>query len=407
MALKFSRSRSTQTKSPTTILLSWKVRNGAGGSQVLGTNQFFGDLSSIDDTPSPFFKQRMQNGEIIMNDLLIQEWSRDVSPGRHSYSSSYYEYATYEGDLTAWVQANNSVMNPLEGDYPQMEAAAITKALSRVNKPTVLSGEILSDLDRTVGMVSEPFKAIWDVLGKHSKLTRKLARKGMPIGRAMQNAWLQYRYAITPAVLDVNAVVKESLRKRSEFEVMRLVARAEVRNGRKATIDFADKPLTGFDAGLLASGSALSVKDARVAAGIIYTLPTKNHDHWSKQVGVRAEDLLTTIWEVIPASFVVDWFVNIGDWLGAITPQPDVNILGAWTTTISTATLQYQQGLLRKWIDSSWVNGYYGTSTEYHKSVTRNSKPDMTPTVVVYPKITLHRAIDALALLGQMSKQYR
>lgn len=39
-----------------------------------------------------------------------------------------------------------------------------------------------------------------------------------------------------------------------------------------------------------------------------------------------------TAWEVIPFSFIVDWFVNIGDVIAAYSPSVTENLLGAWSS---------------------------------------------------------------------------
>lgn len=57
---------------------------------------------------------------------------------------------------------------------------------------------------------------------------------------------------------------------------------------------------------------------------------------------------LLTAWEVVPFSFILDWFVNIGDTIAAFSPSVQENLLGAWskqtekivtTTTLSPVTM--------------------------------------------------------------------
>lgn len=42
---------------------------------------------------------------------------------------------------------------------------------------------------------------------------------------------------------------------------------------------------------------------------------------------------LSTAWELVPYSFVVDWFVNVGAWLDAIQPSLAHKTLGAWVSS--------------------------------------------------------------------------
>jgi hypothetical protein len=48
--------------------------------------------------------------------------------------------------------------------------------------------------------------------------------------------------------------------------------------------------------------------------------------------GVGFKDLLTLPWELVPFSFVFDWFVNVGDRLRAAVPTSGFKELGSCTT---------------------------------------------------------------------------
>jgi hypothetical protein len=57
-------------------------------------------------------------------------------------------------------------------------------------------------------------------------------------------------------------------------------------------------------------------------------------------IGFSGKNLLTLPWELIPYSFVVDWFANIGDFVGAITPSLGVKQLGTAATIERTNTME-------------------------------------------------------------------
>jgi len=42
---------------------------------------------------------------------------------------------------------------------------------------------------------------------------------------------------------------------------------------------------------------------------------------------------LTSAWELVPYSFVIDWFVGVGDWLDANQPSLASKTLCAWAST--------------------------------------------------------------------------
>jgi hypothetical protein len=55
-------------------------------------------------------------------------------------------------------------------------------------------------------------------------------------------------------------------------------------------------------------------------------------------LGVDGAGLLSTPWELIPFSFVADWFINVGDFLGAMVPYLSKNPIGTWYTVKRTQT---------------------------------------------------------------------
>jgi hypothetical protein len=131
-----------------------------------------------------------------------------------------------------------------------------------------------------------------------------------------------------------------------------------------------------------------------------------------RMLGLRDQDIPVTVWELVPWSFVVDWFVNVGDWIQAVTPNPSVTVKGSWTTTI--VRTRDEVGPIRATL-------YVGTppATTYvsvadggdftSESVIRISNPSLplSPQLTSGPLSALH-SVDGLALLvGSICKSLR
>lgn len=67
-----------------------------------------------------------------------------------------------------------------------------------------------------------------------------------------------------------------------------------------------------------------------VSTGVIYV--QDHRDTW----GLGLSQVPVALWEMTFLSFMADWFGNIGDYLGAITPKVGTRVLGSWTTTRMT-----------------------------------------------------------------------
>jgi hypothetical protein len=63
----------------------------------------------------------------------------------------------------------------------------------------------------------------------------------------------------------------------------------------------------------------VSVKVKGVKSGFTYYLSRDNNVF--DRLGLHLNSILNTAWELIPFSFILDWFVGIGDWLASQTSE--------------------------------------------------------------------------------------
>jgi hypothetical protein len=125
------------------------------------------------------------------------------------------------------------------------------------------------------------------------------------------------------------------------------------------------------------------------------------------QSGITMKGLISTPWELVPYSFVVDWFVNVGDYINALIPSPLYNQLVSGLTTVRTSTVKASAVSTLPASSSLTivrpVSGSLIATQEQHV----RSQGLMAPSLVVksdfrFSNIT--RASDACALLVQRLK---
>jgi hypothetical protein len=119
-------------------------------------------------------------------------------------------------------------------------------------------------------------------------------------------------------------------------------------------------------------------------------------------LGLTSKGLLTLPWELVNKSFVLDWFVNVGDFIGALTPA------FSWTSLGSCYTIDRRKLLIVQAISNQPGTGrtlLYGNSGGY--KILHESKSRVVglphPSIVVksdfrFDNIT--RCLDALTLLA-------
>jgi hypothetical protein len=121
-----------------------------------------------------------------------------------------------------------------------------------------------------------------------------------------------------------------------------------------------------------------------------------------ENVGFTAKGLITLPWELIPYSFVVDWFVNVGDFLGSLVPLPGVKPLGSCLITERDSVTNWV--LLSHTADTGYsiVRPMTGTCRSGMWSKTRASL--VQPSLVLKSDFRLDQAVrftDAVSLLVQ------
>jgi len=122
------------------------------------------------------------------------------------------------------------------------------------------------------------------------------------------------------------------------------------------------------------------------------------------RAGLTGKNLLTLPWELIPYSFVADWFVNLGDIIGAAVPVVGNNTLGSAlvaTRTVKTVTSAVPNGTVGA-PGYTVLNHGSGSATRTVTSKVRGGL--MPPGIVVRADFGFDRdtrVADAVALLAQ------
>lgn len=177
--------------------------------------------------------------------------------------------------------------------------------------------------------------------------------------------------------MDTHEIIKQAIQLHGRLNGVRLVARSEERLDFTKSQDILNKPCPGTYSAWEVSGSARIDLKLRACAGVIYAEKQRlGSAELSRIAGGSSSDLLATAWEIVPYSFVVDQFFNVGNWLQAITPDPYREVLSSWVTTIREEKRVYTGTSLRQWVPAS-VNPHFeygepGSSETNLTTVTRN-----------------------------------
>lgn len=160
-----------------------------------------------------------------------------------------------------------------------------------------------------------------------------LSERGRPRGSNWTDHWLQYQYAWKPLLSDVYGAC-DALSKREKRD-WRVTSKAF-----RSTDDVFTKNVTSW------SGSAERHQGVFVR---IDALPSNDLTMSLSSLGVL--NPLSVAWELVPYSFVIDWFLPIGKWLDSLDA-----LLGYTDIyqSVTTYTKTVYNGTGKYWQDASW-----------------------------------------------------
>jgi hypothetical protein len=351
------------------------------------------------------FRTRRANGEVFMNPLsFIQvEASRSQGvPPRYvkisdpkacSGGTKYYTITqdpntweqTYAGDigLTSTGNERYPYVKSLvsDNDLNGMVVEASTSCLNSRGRTDTNLYETLAESDRVLGTLTGVFRNAYQTFNKRGiKSFLKESTGG----------YLGYRYGIKPLVQDVHSVLRGM---KAGTGSIRQTTRASVRQFRYETSELVHR-----DSALILNFHQQWWDEVEIRAMSLdeYVRTALSN------LGLSTKGLITLPWELTSYSFVLDWFLNVGDFIGAMTPA-----IG-WENKGSCVTITRKRTLV---VGPTSCNPAAGWSVDTAPSgsykVTHTSKvrsPGLSPGVVVRSDFRFSnatRCLDAFSLLMQ------
>jgi len=361
-----------------------------------------GRVEEFRDDVTVGYSRRLRKGEIIMNPMSQKISETVIYPGqgphftlqtpiacpatgklqKHEQDGPWFE--TYmllkytsitDGRLPAIPVLGNSEMDALVNDT--VTSCWADRSLAD------------SNLFESVAEYKQTVKTIGDITIRTRNTLKKWIRN--PI-KGAADVHLMIRYAIMPGIRDIQSVIngvgkpKGVVRKttRTKRTLFRSKSSTDSYNGSSFQVNWS---LLSNDE-LEVRAMSLDEYNATLAANI----------------GFTDNGLLITPWELIPWSFVIDWFVNVGKYLQALAPMQGRKQLGSCfvtrrtystlytaTTTVPTATWSIERPI---------------TGSVLSTEIRVNRHPALAPPMLtIKPNFRfdeLTRAADALALVIQL-----
>lgn len=285
-------------------------------------------------------------------------------------------------DVDSFVIMENNIRNNLRGHAVNLSVAA-----AEYRKTCAL----FSSLARQVASGGRETAAEFNKLRRQRGLNHASTK-------VAASRWLAYQYGVRPVVGDMDNGIKAL--KKGLLDQPLYITGVESRKGsrssnRKGAISFAGP------------GSIVELEfDNQLRRRVRWRAKFATDPLHTALVRHGLANPFTVAYELIPFSFVLDWFINVGDVLASLDNLLMFESLQVIRSTSTTRRMSFSYPD-KTWYASDGKNYITaGNGHHLHKSVVRSgvlSSPLVSP-LVYKPSISLTRVVSALALLRQLKR---
>lgn len=199
-------------------------------------------------------------------------------------------------------------------DFPKIPFYPLVSDGDRDSLANAAKASVVSDLSSgydlltEIGEFSETANYITSLLKSAERPTKlfrhfvktKNWKQGTAMSKDVANAWMQYRYAIMPIYYSIMDAIETFEQSRSLYKTSR----------RKERINYTSDGIRDMTRPHMFESGSRKV-----------LISAMGKTRFSSQAQRLASQIkfnpLTTAWELTKFSWVIDWFVNVGDWLNA------------------------------------------------------------------------------------------
>lgn len=314
------------------------------GPQVTETrNSRVGEFITMSDVETKGFAKAKREGRIINSPMSknVVTVTRYGDQGFKVFAAPGNGYTYYGEYPLNFVHAYAGLPAAANWDMAKVDyltTLASTKAWADVKSPAVYGGVFLGEIKETINMFKKPLAGLQDFIRDRRKWEKYRGRKPKGSTRDRQardrmftesmkdgynaaaQCWLEARLGWRPFLMELSALAEEL--ENGQFD-----ERNTARGSATDTITTTSSEVRNIS-GLNVQLTNTVKSDYSVRCGVLYqgtlTIPQKMGFSW--------ESIPISAYELVPFSFVVDWFINLGDYIQAMTPKIGVRSLATWTT---------------------------------------------------------------------------
>lgn len=357
------------------------------------------------DVVTPGFTRIVRSGGIVNNNYSMT-YDKEI---RASPATLVREY-TYKSGSAYWGTKWNGPLPMTDaelGSYllrPDVDGGtvsaqiqslidqAVTQAHANASSSEMQALVAAAEAQKTVQSIESIMRRAFKVLRKARKLDfASLSKELSP--SELKDRYMELRYALRPLMYDADNTMK-ALATSGALHNTRRVARGYA-NGTWSKQDTIYTYPTSDIIRTINREISIAVD---IRAGVLCDVNLSLPSVWG------IDQVATSAWELVPFSFVADWFVDVGNKLAAFSPNAGVRKLASWVTVTETTSH------VNSYVSSACTLGSWTTNTEtwggtkqhitVHKYRQVNPSLDLLPNVTV--RLNTFKILDLAAMISNL-----
>jgi hypothetical protein len=352
---------------------------------------------TIVDVITPDYFNRIKSGEIINNPCTRTECkgvdSRWDLTARFAASDSHgcvhYDYLL-SGEAPSSAAMGNpyylSSFAPVPDiDISGVSGIAITNAYANVDSSSANLYATAGELQETISSLVSIFKRVITIYKALKRFDVSALRKELT-AKELADRYMEYRYAIRPLYYEATGIIDAFSSLGSKHD--RFTFRGS-HSKTDTSVAYGTINLVGI---FNHTSISTTIREVKARAGVLTSIAPIG---LPEAFGV--DDIFEGLWELVPFSFVLDWFFNVGKTLASWTPELGVKELASWVTVTDTVSSVKSCGsligLTTDVYDVACQCQVPSPITRYEKTYTRTPNPSRS----ILPKLDIK--LDTLKLL--------
>jgi DNA-binding FrmR family transcriptional regulator len=278
---------------------------------------------------NPQWKDQVRNGQNATTPLVY--YGPDRNPAQNSFKiekreryfnnsngQEKYEYSWTSGSYLPILPTPISVLAP-----PDVVARVRNRCISRFVgrakevQSSIEGGQDLGEIKQTIESIKHPLKSLSQSLTQYLTALRKRKKRNWTkteASKVLADTYLEFHFGWQPLAADVAQLIADARRSRFDQYVVSASAQ-EVYQVDQATLSTS----LGYPGGTVRIPYRTKLIYSMRMRGGVSSLASAGQLSWAQSLQLTPKDWLPTAWDLLPYSWIADYFVNIGDILGALS----------------------------------------------------------------------------------------